>query len=128
MLFEQDAQRRRITRYVCNHVENKEYLYKEFEPKKYEYLSKVDDGSPTIFCTKKDILGLLNDLMIAVSEAKSNGIYGIQNHLKEIIVLCKFVIWSEYRYWIEFSPFGFPMDIYPTDLPDALKMSLPDDL
>lgn len=104
--------------YHSVHDRNGDYLERESEPENFLILKEVDDCSPSRFYTSEMFNALVTDLDIIIREAEDKNDFEIANHLKEILVLCRFCLWNVGEYDLVISPFEFiPNEKYPSEMP-----------
>ncbi|PIT49918.1 hypothetical protein BHC46_01265 [Snodgrassella alvi] len=105
---------------------NTSYLEREDENEKFNKLWNVDDCSPTTFKSAEDIILLMKDIEIVLDEARKNNDIKICNHLKEIFVLCKICLWNINLFYLVFSPWGGPAEMYPYVIPKKYRFNISD--
>lgn len=110
--------------YRTFHDRNGTYLEREGDAGKFLILWNVDDASNTVLTKSSDFINLLKDIEIVLAEADSNGDFEISNHLKEIFVLCKFCLWNEGRFFLEFTPWGCLLESYPSIIPEKYRFNI----
>ncbi|MBH0095433.1 hypothetical protein I6E61_03420 [Psychrobacter sp. NZS113] len=108
--------------YRSEHLRNDNFLERENDGEKFKVLRYVDDCDPSILITVSDMLELIEDIRIVISESTHD--IEITNHLKEVIFMCKLCIWNINDFYLEISPWGVNTDTYPKDLPEEYRFNI----
>lgn len=108
--------------YRSEHLRNSSFLEREDDGKKFKVLRYVDDCDPSILMTVLDMLELIEDMKIVINESKND--IEVNNHLKEIVFMCKLCIWNIDSFCLEISPWGTNADTYPSDLPEEYRFNI----
>ncbi len=108
--------------YRSEHLRNSGFLERENDGEKFKVLRYVDDCDPSILMTVSDMLELIEDMKIVINESKND--VEVNNHLKEIVFMCKLCIWNIDNFYLEISPWGTNADTYPSDLPEEYRFNI----
>jgi len=101
--------------YRSENLRNSSFLERENDGEKFKVLRYVDDCDPSILVTVSDMLELIEDMKIVIDESKND--VEVNNHLKEIVFMCKLCIWNIDTFYLEISPWCANTDTYPSHLP-----------
>lgn len=105
--------------YHTVHERNGEYLERENQPEKFVVLKDIDDCDPSSFGEAEALQLLISDLDIVIFEAREKQDAELENHLKEILVLCRLCLWNLGSFTLVISPFEFvPDNKTPSELPE----------
>ncbi|MTI09935.1 hypothetical protein [Curvivirga aplysinae] len=122
-VYERNGDKRLV--YHTFHEKNGAYLERENESETFMVLTDVDDCDPSSFYTVESFVALIADLEQVIREASSQGDYELQNHLTEILVLCRFCLWNVGQFTLVISPFEYvPFEEIPSELPENYKKGL----
>lgn len=107
-----NSEKRKVV-YSIYHPRNGDFLERENDEDKFEILRYNDDCDPSALMTTLDMLALIDEIRIVISESEEDK--EMCNHLKEVIFMCKLCIWNIDEYYLELTPFGTNIN-YPTSL------------
>ncbi|RJG37350.1 hypothetical protein [Motilimonas pumila] len=112
----------------CTYHKHNHLVFDSFEgSSKFEIVNAVDEVSPTSLMQEQHILKLMDELKALMALDIASSHQGLRNHLKEVLVLCKFCIWNPGKYILHITPFGFAASAYPEQLAPNMRYSLLDE-